>query len=92
MYMSRSMALAHVREDLSGIIDEVATTHERVVVTRYGEAAAVLVSVDDLAALEETLEILADSALVSSIQRSLKSKKRYSIDEVRSRLSRQVPG
>jgi prevent-host-death family protein len=92
MYMSRSMALAHVREDLSGIIDEVATTHERVVVTRYGEAAAVLVSVDDLAALEETLEILADSALVSSIQRSLKSKKRYSIDEVRCRLSRQSSG
>ena len=92
MYMSRSMALAHVREDLSGIIDEVATTHERVVVTRHGEAAAVLVSVDDLAALEETLENLADSALVSSIQRSLKSKKRYSLDEVRSRLSRQAPG
>ena len=92
MYMSRSMALAHVRQDLSGIIDEVATTHERVVVTRYGEAAAVLVSVDDREALEETLEILADSALVTSIQRSLKSKKRHSIDEVRSRLSRQSPG
>ena len=92
MYMSRSMALALVRQDLSGIIDEVATTHERVVVTRYGEAAAVLVSVDDLEALEETLEIFADSALVTSIQRSLKSKKRYSLDEVRSRLSRQVPG
>ena len=92
MYMSRSMALALVRQDLSGIIDEVATTHERVVVTRHGEAAAVLVSVDDLEALEETLEIFADSALVTSIQRSLKSKKRYSIDEVRSRLSRQSPG
>lgn len=92
MYMSRSMALALVRQDLSGIIDEVASTHERVVVTRHGEAAAVLVSVDDLEALEETLEIFADSALVTSIQRSLKSKKRYSIDEVRSRLSRQSPG
>ena len=86
------MALALVRQDLSGIIDEVASTHERVVVTRHGEAAAVLVSVDDLEALEETLEIFADSALVTSIQRSLKSKKRYSIDEVRSRLSRQSPG
>ena len=92
MYMSRSMALALVRQDLSGIIDEVASTHERVVVTRHGEAAAVLVSVDDLEALEETLEILADSALVTSIQRSLKSKKRYSIDEVRCRLSRQSSG
>jgi hypothetical protein len=50
------------------------------------------VSVDDLEAPEETLEILAGSALVTSIQRSLKSKKRYSIAEVRSRLSRQSPG
>ena len=50
------------------------------------------VSVDDREALEETLEILGGSAIVTSIQRSLKSKKRYSIDEVRSRLSRQAPG
>ena len=92
MDMSRSIALALVRQDLSGINDQVASTHERVVATRHGESAAVLVSVDDREALEETLEILADSALVSSIQRSLKSKKRYSLDEVRSRLSRQAPG
>lgn len=92
MCMSTSVALALVRQDLSGIIDEVAGTHERVVVTGHREAAAVLVSVDDLEALEETLDILADSALVTSIQRFLKSKKRYSIDAVRSRLSRQSPG
>ena len=92
MYMSRSMALALVRQDLSGIIDAVASTHERVVVTRHREAAAVLVSVNDLEALEETNEILADSALVTSIQRSIKSKKRYSIESVRSRLSRKSPG
>ncbi|CAB4976526.1 unannotated protein [freshwater metagenome] len=92
MDMSRSIALALVRQDLSGINDQVASTHERVVATRHGESAAVLVSVDDREALEETLEILADSALVTSIQRSLKSKKRHSIDEVRSRLSRQSPG
>lgn len=92
MCMSTSVALALVRQDLSGIIDEVAGTHERVVVTRHREAAAVLVSVNDLEALEEAHEILADSALVTSIQRSLKSKKRYSIDELRSRLSKQSPG
>jgi antitoxin YefM len=91
VYMSRNTALAVVRQDLSSIIDEVATTHERVVVTKHGEAAAVLVSVDELEALEETFEILADSDLVTSIQRSLRSKKRYSLDEVRNRLRSQSP-
>jgi prevent-host-death family protein len=86
--MSRNIALAQVRQDLSGLVEEVATTHERVVVTRHGEPAAVLISVDDLDALEETLEILADAKLVTAIQKSLKSTKRYTIDEVRDRLSK----
>jgi prevent-host-death family protein len=86
--MSRNIALAQVRQDLSGLVEEVATTHERVVVTRHGEPAAVLISVDDLDALEETLEILADAKLVTAIQKSLKSTKRYTIDEVRGRLSK----
>ncbi len=87
--MSRNIALAQVRQDLSGLIEEVTTTHERVVVTRHGEPAAVLISVDDLEALEETLEILADADLVAAIQHSLKSTKRYTMDEVRSRLTKQ---
>jgi len=86
--MSKSMALAAVRNDLSGVIDEVAATHERVVVTRHGEPAAVLMAVDDLEALEETLEILGDRELVDAIRRSLASKKRYSVEEVRERLAR----
>ena len=88
MYMSRNIALAQVRQDLSGLVEEVVTTHERVVVTRHGEPAAVLISVDDLGALEETLEILADAELVSAIQHSLKSTKRYTMDEVRSHLTK----
>lgn len=33
-------------------------THHRVTITRHGHAAAVLISPDDLAALEETIDIL----------------------------------
>ena len=44
----------------SEVVVRVATTHDRVVVTRNGRPAAVLVSPDDLAALEETLAILSD--------------------------------
>jgi prevent-host-death family protein len=91
MCMAKNIALALVRQDLSGIVDEVATTHERVVVTRHGEPAAVLIAIDDLEALEETLEILADAALVTSIHRSLKSTKRYSMTQVRDRLAKRSP-
>lgn len=86
--MSKYMALALVRQDLSGIVEEVASTHERVVVTRHGEPAAVLLSIDDLEALEETLEILADAALVAAIQKSLKSTKRYTMAQARARLTK----
>lgn len=89
--MSKHMALALFRQDLSGIVEEVATTHERVVVTRHGEPSAVLMSVDDLEALEETLEILADAELVTAIQRSLKSTNRYTMTQARDRLSKRFP-
>jgi antitoxin YefM len=46
------------RNRLSELIDEVTRTHERVEITRHGHPAAVLISADDLAALEETLEVL----------------------------------
>lgn len=46
------------RNRLSELIDEVTRTHERVEITRHGHPAAVLISADDLAALEETLDVL----------------------------------
>jgi antitoxin YefM len=52
--------LRAVRDHLSEFVDRAEREHERVVVTRNGRPAAVLIGYDDLAALEETLEILAD--------------------------------
>lgn len=52
--------LRAVRDHLSDFVDRAEREHERVVVTRNGRPAAVLIGYDDLAALEETLEILAD--------------------------------
>jgi prevent-host-death family protein len=53
------MPFTDARNRLSELIDEVQRTHERVEITRHGHAVAVLVAPDDLAALEETLEVLA---------------------------------
>jgi prevent-host-death family protein len=51
----QTLPLAEVRARLSALVDEVERTAERITITRNGVPVAVVVSVDDLAALEETL-------------------------------------
>ena len=60
-------SLATVKAKLSAFIDEIEATHERLVITRNGEPAAVLISVDDLASLEETIAILSDPEAMAEI-------------------------
>lgn len=68
--MTTTTSLANVKAHLSAIVGSVHDTHERVVITRNGEPAAVLISPDDLASLEETLEILSDKPLMGQIAQS----------------------
>lgn len=60
--------LRSVRDHLSEVIDRVEHQHERVVITRNGRAAAVLVSPDDLMELEETLSVLNDPEALADIR------------------------
>lgn len=60
-------ALRTVRDRFSEFVDRVEREHERVVVTRNGRPAAVLISPDDLASLEETLAILGDSEVMHGL-------------------------
>lgn len=53
-------SLRTVRDGFSDFVDRVCKHHERVVVTRNGTPAAVLISPQDLESLEETLAILSD--------------------------------
>ena len=59
--------LADVKARLSHYTSEVQRTHERVVITKNGLPAAVLISPDDLDSLEETLEIMSDPELMAAI-------------------------
>lgn len=61
------MPLGDVRDRLSEVVSEVERTHHRVTITRYGHAAAVLISPDDLAALEETIDILTTPGELAAI-------------------------
>lgn len=61
-------SLAHVKAHLSRYVDSVHDTHERVTITRNGEPAAVLMSPDDLASLEETVAVLSDRAVMADVR------------------------
>lgn len=62
-----SESLRTVRDRFSEFIERVQKHHERVVVTRNGTPAAVLISPDDLESLEETLAVLGDSEAVTEL-------------------------
>ncbi|MGL5852144.1 MAG: type II toxin-antitoxin system Phd/YefM family antitoxin [Phycicoccus sp.] len=60
--------LRQVRDHLSEVVDRVEREHERVTVTRNGRPAAVILSPDDLAQLEETLSVLGDPEALADIR------------------------
>jgi prevent-host-death family protein len=60
--------LRAVRDHLSEVVDRVEKQHERVTITRNGRAAAVLISPEDLAELEETLSVLSDPEALADIR------------------------
>lgn len=62
-----AMPLGDARDHLSEVVAEVERTHRRVTLTRHGRPAAVLISPDDLAALEETVDILATPGAPAAI-------------------------
>lgn len=66
------LPLADVKNRLSEVVDRLEREHGRVVITKHGRPAAVVLSVDDLEGLEETLELLSDPQAMRSIRRSQK--------------------
>ena len=86
--MSESIPLADVKARFSEIVERVVSQQERVVVTRNGRPAAVLVSPDDLESLEETLAILSDpglSARVAAGREAARSGDVVTLDAIRGR-------
>ncbi len=66
--MSETLPLSTVKARLSELVDRVEAEDDRIVVTRNGRPAAVLVSTDDLESLEETLAVLSDPALMTKVR------------------------
>jgi len=62
------LPLTEVRSALSALVERVEGSHERVTITRNGRPAAVLISPEDLKALEETLDVLSDPVAMGQLR------------------------
>ena len=65
------MPLAEVKNRLSEVVDRLEREHGRIVITKHGRPAAVVLSIDDLDSLEETLDVMGNRAVLDDIQESL---------------------
>jgi antitoxin YefM len=68
MWATEHMPLAAVKNRLSEVVERLEREHGRVVITKHGRPAAVVLSVEDLDSLEETLDVLSSKALMDDVR------------------------
>jgi prevent-host-death family protein len=88
LVISETLPLSTVKAHLSEIVDRVEGQHERVTLTRNGRPAAVLISPEDLQAMEYTLDLLADpsaGAEIDQAREEVAEGKGIRADELRAR-------
>ncbi len=68
MLAAEQMSLADVKNHLSEVVERLEREHGRVVITKHGRPAAVVLSIEDLDSLEETLDVLSSIALMDDIR------------------------
>lgn len=66
----RTIPLTEAKTRLNELVDEAVSTHERVTITKHGRPAVVLISVDDLEAIEETLYWQAQAGVRDDLETS----------------------
>ncbi len=83
----KTLSLSEAKMKLSGLVKEVLSTDEEVIITKNGSPAAVLISPDEYESLKETIAIRSDSSLMSDIKKGLKALKNkkarlYTLEEL----------
>lgn len=68
--MTETRSLAEAKAHLSELVARAGSEHERFTVTVHGRPAAVLLAVDDLEALEETIAVLSDASVVRALDQA----------------------
>lgn len=86
----RTIPLAEAKNTLSAVVEDVATTHQPVTITRHGRPAATLIATEDLETLLETLAWVSDpehAAELAESREAIEQGRTLTLDEVRAQLS-----
>jgi prevent-host-death family protein len=89
-----TLPLATVKARLSSLVDQVEDTHDRVLITRNGKPAAILISPEDLESLEETLGILSDPTAMKRVRKAQREVERGDVlteEELRELVATRYP-
>jgi prevent-host-death family protein len=81
----KTLPLSDAKNRLSRIVDDVTERDERVMITRNGHPAAVVISPDEFESWQATIDILSDPDLMAQLQRSKKAMRRaktYTIEDL----------
>ena len=70
MNSSTIVSLKDAKDQMSDLVSRAHEQQERFTITKHGHPAAVIMSVDDLESLEETLDILSDKELMAQLRAS----------------------
>ena len=76
------MPLADVKNRLSEVVDRLEREHGRVVITKHGRPAAVVLNIEDLEGLEETLSVLSDPKLMRRVRQGQADVESGKVDEL----------
>ena len=72
MYMLKTLSITEVRNNLPRLVNSAQKKLDEYTITVNGSPAAVLMSIDELESLRETLEILSDKKLMRAIKQGEK--------------------
>ena len=83
----KTLPLSEAKSQLSGLVEQVHSLEDQVLITRNGRPAAVLVSAEEFERWKETIEVRGDAALMKEIRaglRALKTRKArlYTLEEL----------
>jgi prevent-host-death family protein len=81
----KTLPLSDAKNRLSRIVKDVTERDERVMITRNGHPAAVVISPDEFESWQATIDILSDPDLMAQLQRSKKAMRRaktYTIEDL----------
>src|SRR5579875_301550 len=90
---TEQVSLADAKARLSEVIEGIETEHRRVVITKHGRPSVVVLAVEDLEALEDTLELLSDADAMADLREAATARRRdqtieFTKEEARARWSR----